>query len=116
MAAILLSNTGAEVNLLLRKGAAFGRTFTYKINGIVTNITGYTFAGQIRTAAGTLAATFTCTITNAAQGQFSIALTAAAINGLLVDTVYSWDLEVTHNSMTFELMRGIVTVVTESTQ
>lgn len=112
---IVLSNTGASVDLLLRKGAAFSRTFTLKTNGVATDITGYTFASQIRTQAGTLMATFSCTIVNAGQGTFSIALTAAAIAGLTVGTVYVWDLESTSPGGVMELMRGYVNVVPEVT-
>jgi hypothetical protein len=111
-----LTNTGAPVNLLLRKGSAFGRTITYKTNGVVQNISGYTFASQIRTTSGVLAATFSCTIVNAAQGQFSISLAAPAIGGLTIGTTYVWDLECTQSGLTFELMRGTVTVVDEATQ
>ena len=111
-----LTNTGAPVDLLLRKGAAFARTLTYKTNGVVTDITGFTFASQIRNAAGTLVATFTCQVVNGPQGIFSIALTAASIASLTVGTVYYWDLECTQNNMTFELMSGKVTVVNEVTQ
>lgn len=111
-----LTNTGAAVDLLLRKGAAFSRTITYKTNGVVTNITGYTFASQIRTANGSLAATFSCQVVNGPQGIFSIALTAAAIAGLTVGTTYYWDLEATQAGLTFELMSGKVTVVNEITQ
>lgn len=116
MQTITLTNTGAPVNLLLRKGSAFSRTITYKTNGVVQNITGYTFAAQIRTQAGVLAATFSCAIVNAALGQFSISLTALAIGGLTVGTTYVWDLECTQAGLTFELMRGTVSVVDEATQ
>ena len=111
-----LTNTGAAVDLLLRKGAGFARTITYKTNNVVTNITGYTFAGQIRTASGSLAATLTCQVVNGPLGQFSIALTAAAIAGLTIGTTYYWDLEVTTGGLTYELMRGKVSVVDEVTQ
>lgn len=112
---ITLTNTGAQADLLLRKGSAFGRTMTYKTNNVVTNITGFTFASQIRTTTGTLAATFTCTIVNAANGLFSITLPAISIGTLTTGTTYVWDLECTQAGQTFELMRGIVNVVDETT-
>ena len=111
-----LTNTGAPVNLLLRKGSAFARTITFKTNNVVQNLTGYTFASQVRTQAGVLAATFSCNVTNAAQGLFTISLSALSIGSLTVGTVYVWDLECTANGMTFELMRGQVNVVDEVTQ
>lgn len=111
-----MTNAGAAVDLLLRRGAAFVRTITYKANGATTNITGYNFASQIRTVSGTLAATFTCTITNAASGVFQIALTGAETSALVAGTNYVWDLEVTIAGATSELLRGSVTVVDEVTQ
>lgn len=113
---ITLTNTGARVDLLLRRGTPFGRTVTYKVNNAVQNITGYSFAAQVRTLTGTLAATFTCTIIDAPNGKFSFSLIATAINGLTIGTPYTWDLEATTGGMTFELMRGYVNVVDESTQ
>lgn len=113
---VTLSSSGARVDLELRRGAAFARTITYKVNGVTTDITGYSFAGQIRTIDGTLAATLTVTTVNAAQGTFSIALTGATTASLMVGQVYNWDLEQTVNGMTSELLRGIVTVLSEVTQ
>lgn len=113
---ITLSNTGARVDLQLRKGAAFARTLTYKVNGAVTNISGYTFAAQIRTVSGTLAATFTTAIVNASTGTFSIGLTDAQTSGLSTTTEYKWDLEVTISGVVTELLRGDVTIYEEVTQ
>lgn len=110
-----LSSSGARVDLELRKGAAFARTLTYKVNGTVQNITGYAFAGQIRTIDGTLAATLTVATVNAAQGTFSISLTSAETSGLTIGEVYRWDLEQTLSSVSTELLRGIVTVLDEVT-
>ena len=110
-----LSNVGAQVNLELRKGAQFSKTIVHKTNGVVTNLTGYTFASQIRTSGGTLAATLTCTVVNAASGIFSISLSAATIAGLTVGTTYYWDLESTNGGITNELCRGAVTVLNEVT-
>ena len=113
---ITLSNTGARVDLQLRKGAAFARTLTYKVNGATTNISGYTFAAQIRTVSGTLAATFTTAIVSAAAGTFSISLTSAETSGLSTTTEYKWDLEITISGVVTELLRGDVTVYEEVTQ
>ena len=112
---ITLSNTGARVDLQLRKGAAFARTLTYKVNGATTNISGYTFAAQVRTVSGTLAATFTTAIVNAAAGTFSIALTSAETAALSTTAEYKWDLEVTISGVVSELLRGDVGVVDEVT-
>lgn len=113
---ITFTNAGYPVDLIIRRGAAFVRTITYKANGATTNITGYTFAAQVRTVTGTLAATLTCTITNAATGVFQIALTGAETAALTAGTNYLWDLEVTISGATSELLRGNVSVVNEVTQ
>lgn len=112
---ITLSNAGARVDLQIRRGGAFARTLTYKVNGATTNISGYTFAAQIRTVSGTLAATFTCSIITAAAGTFSISLTSAETAGLSTTTEYKWDLEVTQSGVVTELLRGDVSVVDEVT-
>lgn len=110
------TNIGAPADLALRRGAAFACTITYKENGATTNITGYAFAAQIRTVTGTLAATFTCTVTSPSTGVFQIALTGAETSALVAGTLYLWDLEVTISGATSELLRGNVTVVGEVTQ
>jgi hypothetical protein len=112
---VTLSSSGARVDLELRKGAAFARTITYKVNGATTNISGYTFAGQIRAIDGTLAASLTVTVVNAAAGTVSISLSSATTAGMTVGQVYNWDFEVTISGTTTELLRGLVTVLSEQT-
>lgn len=112
----ILQNTGARVDLELCKGAAFGRTITYKVNDAVVNIGGYTFAAQIRTTTGTLVTAMTCTITNAAAGVFTVSLTGAQTSAMTAGTLYVWSLEQTVSGLVSELLRGYVNVVDEVTQ
>jgi hypothetical protein len=112
---VILSSSGARVDLELRQGAAFARTITYKVNGSTTNISGYTFAGQIRAIDGTLAASLTVTVVNAAAGTVSISLSSATTAGMTIGQVYNWDFEVTISGTTTELLRGLVTVLSEQT-
>lgn len=112
----ILQNTGARVDLELVKGAAFGRTITYKVNDAVVNIAGYSFAAQIRTTTGTLVQSMTCTVTNAAAGLFTISLTGAQTSAMTAGTLYVWSLEQTLSSVVSELLRGYVNVVDEVTQ
>lgn len=107
----ILTNTGAAVDLVLRQGAQFSKSIVHKTNGVVTNLAGYTFASQIRTAGGTLAATPTCTVVNAGSGIFSVTISAAAIAGLTVGTTYYWELESTNGGITNELASGQVSVL-----
>lgn len=111
----ILQNTGARVDLELVKGAAFGRTITYKVNDAVVNIAGYSFAAQIRTTTGTLVQSMTCTVTNAAAGLFTISLTGAQTSAMTAGTLYVWSLEQTLSSVVSELLRGYVNVVDEVT-
>jgi uncharacterized protein YdeI (BOF family) len=114
--ATVLSNCGARVDLQIKKGSAFAETVTYKVNGGVTNISGYTFAAQIRTTSGALATSFTCTISDAPNGKFGFSLTSAQTASLNSSVQYKWDLEVTISGVTSELFRGDVYVVDEVTQ
>jgi hypothetical protein len=112
----ILQNTGARVDLELCKGAAFGRTITYKVNDVVTNIASYSFAAQIRTSTGVLVTAMTCTITNAAAGVFTVSLTGAQTSAMTAGTLYVWSLEQTLSGLVSELLRGYVNVVDEVTQ
>lgn len=112
----VLQNTGARVDLELVKGAAFGRTITYKVNDAVVNISGHTFTAQVRTTTGTLVATMTCTVTNGAAGLFTISLTGGQTTALTAGTLYVWSLEQTVSGLVSELLRGYVNVVDEVTQ
>lgn len=110
-----LRNTGASVALELVRGAAFARTITYKVNGAVQNITGYTFTSQIRTTGSVNVVSLTCTVTDAANGVFTIALTANETASLTAGTPYVWSLEQSVSGVASELLRGPVTVFEEVT-
>lgn len=110
-----LTSSGAVWNIEVVNGAAFARTFYHKINGVVTDITNYSFNAQIRTNAGTLAATMTATTVNAGAGTFSLSLTGAQTSGLVAGGLYRWSLEQTVGGVTTELLRGLVNVVDEIT-
>jgi len=111
----VLSALGERLDLNLVQGDAFARTIEYKVNGSVVNITGYTFASQIRNEDGTLAATFTCVVVNGASGLFSIGLTGAQTAALEMGRPYVYDLKVTISGVTMQLLRGFVTVYDEAT-
>lgn len=108
--AILLTNTGTAVDLLLSKGTDFSKTIPYKENGVIVNIAGYVFSAEIRNLAGTVVATFTTTIINAPGGLFLLELSATAIGLLTTGVTYRWALRVTENGSTTELMRGNVNI------
>ena len=85
--------------------------------GAPVNITGRTYAAQIRTTtdAATALATFSCSITNAAAGTLAATLsattTAAFTAGLAV-----WDLQETNGTTVTTLLGGSVTIVQDVTR
>jgi hypothetical protein len=111
-----LSNAGASVQLDVVRNVPWAYTFTIKEAGAVVNISGRTYAAQIRTAGDALAATATCTITDAANGKFSVSFSAASTAALTAGANYVWSLEQTASGVTTELVRGEVTVYGEITQ
>lgn len=112
---VVLSSVGGRADIQLMRNDAFARTCYYKLNGVLQNITGFTFAAQIRNEDKTLAASFTCTITNAAGGEFTIGLTSAQTASLTLGRPYVWDLQLTQSGQVSTLIRGYVTVYDEVT-
>jgi hypothetical protein len=115
MAAPKLTNAGSTVAITIVRGKAFADTLTIIENGSAANITGRTYASQIRTATGTLAATATCTIADAANGKVSVAYTAAGTSALVAGTEYVWAFVQTKSGIAEELLRGDVSVLEDIT-
>lgn len=69
-------------------------------NTPIGNITGYTYAMQLRTTPGaaSAAATLTCTVTDAANSQVTCVLAAADAAALTANTSYYYDLQQTDTS------------------
>lgn len=105
-----LSNRGALTSHEIVAGTDWAITVYMKEDGAPVNITGRTYAAQVRTADGTLAATCTCVVVNAAQGVVSVALTNAATSALTAGTEYKFSLVETNNGVRIELIRADVTV------
>lgn len=116
MPAPIITNEGSYLDIRIVAGVAWAMTCTLDIDGVPINLAGNTFAAQLRTASGTLAATATCTITNAAAGQFTVALTGAQTAALQVGTEYMMSVNRTASGVTSEVVRSrsvsIVTGVT----
>lgn len=66
-------------------------------NGTPVDLTGYTVRSQLRSVTGSLAATFTCTITSPATGVIARKLTAIVTTALTVTSGagYVWGVELT---------------------
>lgn len=80
-------------------------------SGNPINITGRTYAAQVRATvdAASPLATFTCTITNAAAGQFACTLSATTTAALSTG-VAVWDLQEINGTTVTTLLAGPVKI------
>jgi len=80
-------------------------------DGTPVDITGRTYAAQIRATADatTTIATFTCAITNAAAGQFACTLPATTTAALSIGTGV-WDLQETSGDTKTTILAGPVRI------
>lgn len=106
------------VNLTIEQGSTFSRLITIQDETQTpVNITGNTFAGQIRKrhASDIIEATFTCIVTDGANGKLTVSLTdeqtATIPSGELV-----YDIEWYNGSATGRLIEGFVYVSPEVTR
>jgi hypothetical protein len=103
----------AKYDLTLYQGATFDRTLEIKDSAsAAVDITGYTFAAQIRTSAlsGTVAGTFAVAIANASAGRITWEMSST--NTALVPAQQCvYDLEMTKsNGDVVRLLEGFVDV------
>lgn len=118
-----------KLNILIEQGATFKRKLLFKdsLNAPI-DLTGDSFAGQIRKSASdpTIISSFTCTITNAAQGEVEILLTDAQTSAIPVKastsperevTEYAYDIERTITGGTKQrVLEGVASVSPEVTK
>jgi hypothetical protein len=85
--------------------------------GAPVNISGRTYAAQIRTTtdAATALATFTCAIVSGAAGTLTATLSAAT-TAALTPGLGVWDLEETSGTTVTTLLSGPVTIVQDVTR
>jgi len=101
----------ASYNITIEQGTDFSRTlFLTTDTSTPINIAGRTFSAQIRQMpGGTVATAFTCTVTSAAGGQLTMALSAAAT--LVVPTSGGkYDLLMNASGTYTRLLEGVVTL------
>ena len=81
------------------------------VDGTPTDVTGRTYAAQIRTSAdaATTVAAFACSIVSAAAGTVSVTLSATTTAALVPQTAV-WDLVETNGTTVTTLLAGPVTV------
>jgi hypothetical protein len=118
-----------KLNILIEQGATFKRKLVFKdSSNVAIDLTGDSFAGQVRKSASdpTIIATFTCTITNASGGEVEISLTDAQTSAIPVETSSSPEREVTEYAYDIErtisggtkqrVLEGIASVSPEVTK
>lgn len=109
----------AKYDFDMDQGATFSRMLTLKDDsGTVVDLTGNTFAGQIRTSAlsGTIAGTFTFTIVNASGGQFNWKMTSTN-TALLPAQQCVYDVEMTQaDGDVIRLLEGFVNIKSNVTR
>ena len=104
--------TAGSLNLTIEQGATFVNNMTVSVDS-VTDITNFTFSGQIRSEklSDHVLATFTITKTDNTNGAFTVSLTAAQTASLPTGTwVYDIKYENSADSSTVRLLEGTVTV------
>lgn len=86
-------------------------------NGTPVNLTGDTFASQIRYErdAATIAASFVCVVSNAAGGVVTLTLNPAASAALNAGVAY-WDLQRTSGGVVSTIVSGKCTVLADVTR
>lgn len=88
----------AEYNITIDKYADFKRTFQIKEDDEILDITGYTFDASVKTNfQATTETEFTCEITEAANGLFTMSLTDVQ-TGALTPGTGVYDLRMTNTA------------------
>jgi|TARA_R110002074_G_scaffold1229_3_gene7367 hypothetical protein len=106
-------------NLVVDQGSSFALDLIIKQSGAALNLTNYTGRGQLRTShsAGSTAASFTVTKTNASGGALKIELSPATTAGLAAGQ-YVYDLEIytANNAIVKRILQGDLTLTPEVTR
>lgn len=111
--------TAANYNLVIDQGSDFAIQLTLAEDGSAKDLTGYNARAQLRSKKTdtTVAATFTCTVTNAASGVLQIELSNSTTAGLAAG-IYYYDLELytANDGNVTRLLEGQATVTQEVTR
>ena len=110
----------ATYNLVIDQGSDFTLDLVVKESGSVKNLTGYSARAQLRTkkdASGAATASFSCTVTDAANAAIRMELSNAASSAISAGRYY-YDLEIHTGSdaVVKRLIQGEVTVNQEVTR
>lgn len=97
-------------NITIVQGNDYLHSVTLTSDGsTAVNITGRTYAAQVRDASGTLILTLTCTVPTGTDGLVSISATDTLTLALTPGT-YSWALQETSGSSTNDILAGAAVV------
>ena len=106
-------------NLVIDQGSDFALDLVIKEAGSALNLSNYSGRAQLRTSvtASSASASFTVTVTNAANGALKMQLPAATSSGISAGQ-YVYDLEIytANNSIVKRIMQGEVTITPEVTR
>jgi len=104
------------LNLVIPQGSDFKRELTLKIAGVAIDITGWSFAAELRAYhGGALLAPFVFTIIDAVNGRVDMTLTDV-VTAALDAGLWVWDMERTNTvSEVRRLLEGAAEVTPEVT-
>ena len=106
-------------NLVIDQGSDFALDLVIKEGGSALNLANYSGRAQLRTSvtASSASASFTVTVTNAANGALKMQLPAATSSGISAGQ-YVYDLEIytANDSIVKRIMRGDATITPEVTR
>jgi len=108
----------ADQDLIITRGDTETLVVTITTDGSTpVNITGRTYASQIRTQqdSTTVKASFTCTVTSGAAGEVTCVLSSTS-SAALSAGLYFWDLQENASSVISTILAGTVTVLADVTR
>jgi hypothetical protein len=108
----------ADQDLIITRGDTETLVVTITTDGSTpVNITGRTYASQIRTQqdSTTVKASFTCTVTSGAAGEVTCVLSSTS-SAALSAGLYFWDLQETASGVVSTILAGTVTVLADVTR
>jgi len=108
----------ADQDLTITRGDTETLVVTITTDGSTpVNITGRTYASQIRTQqdSTTIKASFTCTVTSGAAGEVTCVLSSTS-SAALSAGLYFWDLQETASGVVSTILAGTVTVLADVTR
>jgi hypothetical protein len=107
----------ADQDLIITRGDTETLVVNIATDGAAINITGRTYRAQIRSTqdSTTIKASFTCTVTDGANGQVTCVLSAAD-SADLTPGLHYWDLEENASGVISTILAGNVTVLADVTR